>query len=96
MKRTVAGDDQSGVGLDVLRLVHEHADVVWVRAEVGDLVEGRRGNGAQAAGCSARGRARRPWRDGGRGCSRGRRGRGRARQALGVVGIDHGADSARN
>ena len=92
----MAGDDQSGVGLDVLRLVHEHADVVRVRAEVRDLVEGRRGNGAQATGCGARRRARRPWRNGGRGRSRGRRGRGRARQALGVVGIDHGADSAGN
>ena len=96
MKRTVAGDDQSGVGLDVLRLVHEHANVVRVRAEVGDLVEGRRGNGAQAAGRGARRRASRPRRNGGRRCSRGRRGRGRARQALGVVGIDHGADSACN
>ena len=96
MRRTVASDDESRVGLNVLRLVHEHADVVRVRAEVRDLVEGRRGDRAQAARCSARRRARRPWRNRGRRCSRGRRRRGRARQALGVVGIDHGADSAGN
>lgn len=41
---TVAGDDQGRARGDDLGLVYEHADVVGVGAEVGDLVERGRGD----------------------------------------------------
>lgn len=81
----MARDDQGRLRLQLLGLVDEHAHIIGVRAEVGDLVQRRRGNSAEI-------RRRSPTRRGS--SDRGRRRSGRAGKALGEESVLHNARRA--
>lgn len=81
----MARNDQGRLRLQLLGLVHEHAYIIGVRAEVGDLVQRRRRNSAEIRRRRAAGRGR---------SDRGRGRSGRARKALGEESVLFNASRA--